>query len=239
LLATGGRLSPVVTGAGDRRAEPAVESGHAKERPAPQRVCRERRRHPVTVRAANGDQYPGAAARLANGAIYIECRRLPPLGSEVTVKPDGLRARLEAAEWHAAGGTVIWRCPHEDRFGFAKGFGIRLHPVLSPAPAPDRPREGRADKTDGEGRRTVMLGVTKRVRRRLGRVGRTWPGQWVLRLREQPPGPRPNTAMPGATCAFLPEIRAWRTAARGGRGIANKPEPDGVGRRTSLDAGEA
>ncbi|MDH4187064.1 MAG: hypothetical protein OEV08_08700 [Nitrospira sp.] len=81
-------------------------------------------RIPVTFWTPDGRCYEGMVSHVAGEALFVESKRLAPIGTEVTIRlvsPDDIWVDRDVAR-----GTVVWNCPAGDDFQNLKGFGVSI-----------------------------------------------------------------------------------------------------------------
>ena len=82
--------------------------------------------NPVGVKywVPDGSCYEGKTRHVGGQVVFIESKRVVPVGTEVTIRltlPDDI-----SADWGVAEGIVVWICPTDDEFRNRQGFGISL-----------------------------------------------------------------------------------------------------------------
>jgi Tfp pilus assembly protein PilZ len=78
----------------------------------------------VTFWMPDGSCYEGMTRYVGGKVMFIESKRVVPVGTEVTIR---LTAPNDvSAEWDVAEGVVVWACPTGDQFQNGEGFGVSL-----------------------------------------------------------------------------------------------------------------
>jgi len=104
--------------------------------------------NPVVVifRMPDGSCGEGTTRHVGSEVMFIESKRMVPVGTEVTIRLTQSSEGL--GDWGTAEGVVIWACPAMDQFNNREGFGVSLQgrwPQPSQAAEADGPRGARAD----------------------------------------------------------------------------------------------
>jgi hypothetical protein len=79
----------------------------------------------VTFWMPDGTCDEGKTRHIGSEVMFIESKRMVPVGTEVTVRLT--QPNEAAADWGVAEGTVVWACPAADDFKNLGGFGLSLH----------------------------------------------------------------------------------------------------------------
>jgi hypothetical protein len=93
----------------------------------------------VTFWMPDGSCDEGMTRHVGGEVIFIESKRVVPVGTEVTIRltpPNDV-----SADWGVAEGAVVWTCPTGDQFQNGEGFGVSLQGRW--------PQPPRASETEG------------------------------------------------------------------------------------------
>lgn len=82
--------------------------------------------NPVVVifRMRDGSCGEGITRHVGSDAMFIESKRMVPVGTEVTIRLTQSNEGL--GDWGTTEGVVIWTCPSVDQFNNGQGFGVCL-----------------------------------------------------------------------------------------------------------------
>jgi Tfp pilus assembly protein PilZ len=83
----------------------------------------DRKRQAVTFLTSDGKSYEGVMTRSSGEIIFIQSKKMVPVGQEITVDV----TPVDGSGRESVVGTVVWQCFDEDEFGNLAGFGVRLH----------------------------------------------------------------------------------------------------------------
>ena len=83
----------------------------------------DRKRQAGIFSTLDGKSYEGIMTRSSGALIFIQSKKMVPVGQEITVD----FTPVEGSGRESVDGTVVWQCFDEDEFGNLAGFGVRLH----------------------------------------------------------------------------------------------------------------
>ncbi|MBK5282046.1 MAG: hypothetical protein JJE16_08170 [Nitrospiraceae bacterium] len=89
---------------------------------------------PVTFWVPDGSCAEGKTHHVGGEVIFIESKRVVPVGTEVTIRLISSNDAL--VNWGVAKGIVAWQCPAEDQFRNREGFGVCLQGRWPQPPGP-------------------------------------------------------------------------------------------------------
>lgn len=90
---------------------------------------------PVTFWTSDGSQREGTTPRVNGEMLFVESKRMVPVGGELTISLPSMER--QSAEQELAEGVVMWHCPLGDEFENQGGFGVRIQKHWPKGPGSD------------------------------------------------------------------------------------------------------